>query len=56
VAFAPVADPQGFFGGGIWEVPDEVDVTAICNADTVIKSGLGFRHEVHPMPSLVTRK
>ncbi len=56
VAFGPVADPTGFFGVAIWEVPDDVDVTALCAADPVIKSGLGFRYEIHAMPSLVTRK
>ena len=55
VAFGPVADPQGAFGVGLWEVPDDVDVAAICAADPVIKSGSGFRYELHPMPSLVTR-
>ncbi len=56
VAFGPVADPQGAFGVGLWEVPDDVDVAAICAGDPVIKSSLGFRYELHPMPSLVTRK
>jgi hypothetical protein len=56
VAFGPVADPKGAFGVGLWVVPDDVDVAAICAADPVIKSDLGFRYELHPMPSLVTRK
>ncbi|HVU17347.1 MAG TPA: YciI family protein [Candidatus Didemnitutus sp.] len=55
VAFGPVADPQGAFGVGIWEVPDDVDVAALCASDPTIKSGLGFRYEIHPMPNLVTR-
>ena len=55
VAFGPVADPGGAFGVGLWQVPDEVDVTALCAADPVIKSGSGFRYEIHPMPALVTR-
>jgi uncharacterized protein YciI len=55
VAFGPVADPQGAFGVGLWEVPDEVDVAAICAADPVIRAGAGFRYELHPMPSLVSR-
>lgn len=56
VAFGPVADPAGTFGVGIWEVPDGTDVAAICAEDPTIKSGLGFRYEIHPMPALVTRK
>ncbi len=55
VAFGPVADPQGAFGVGLWEVPDEVDVRVLCAEDPAIKSGLGFRYEIHPMPSLVAR-
>jgi uncharacterized protein YciI len=55
VAFGPVADPKGAFGVGLWEVPDEVDVEAICAADPVIRAGLGFRYELHRMPGLVTR-
>ena len=55
VAFGPVADPAGAFGVGLWEVPDEVDVAALCAEDPTIKSGLGFRYEIHPMPVLVTR-
>lgn len=56
VAFGPVADPAGTYGVGIWEVPDDTDVAAISAEDPVIKSGLGFRYEVHPMPGLITRK
>ena len=56
VAFGPVPDPQGPFGVCLWEVPDDVDVAAICAADPVIKAGQGFRYELHPMPTLVTRQ
>lgn len=56
VAFGPVADPRGAFGVGLWEVPDDVDVAAICAGDPVIKSSVGFHYELHPMPNLVTRK
>lgn len=55
VAFGPVADPQGFFGVAIWEVPEGTDVAALLAEDPTIKSGLGFRYELHPMPNLVTR-
>lgn len=56
VAFGPVADPQGFFGVGIWDAPEGTDVAALLAADPAIKSGLGFRYELHPMPNLVTRR
>jgi uncharacterized protein YciI len=56
VAFGPVADPAAFFGIALWEVPDEVDVVAICAADPVIKANLGLRYEIHSMPNIVTRR
>lgn len=56
VVYGPVADPHGFFGIGIWELPDEADINAICADDPTIKSDLGFRYEIHPMPKAVVRK
>jgi uncharacterized protein YciI len=56
VVFGPVADPAGFYGIGVWELPDNADIHAICAADPVIKSGIGFRYEIHPMPRAVMRK
>jgi hypothetical protein len=56
VGFGPVGDPRGAFGVCLWEIPDEIDLAAICAGDPVIKASLGFRYETHPMPSLVTRK
>lgn len=56
VVFGPVADPKGFFGVGIWELPDDADIQAICDGDPTIKSGLGFAYEIFPMPRAVVRK
>jgi uncharacterized protein YciI len=56
VVYGPVADPQGGFGVGIWELPDQADINGICADDPTIKSGLGFRYEIHPMPRAVVRK
>jgi uncharacterized protein YciI len=55
IVYGPVADPAGAFGIAIWELPDEVDIHAICAGDPTIKSGLGFRYEIHPMPRAVAR-
>jgi len=55
VAFGPVADPQGFFGVAIWQVPDGTGVAALLAEDPVIKAGIGARYETHPMASLNTR-
>jgi uncharacterized protein len=56
VIFGPVADPKGYFGIGIFELPDNGDINLICANDPVIKSGLGFSYEIHPMPRAVVRK
>lgn len=56
VVFGPVADPKGFYGIGVWELPDDWDINAICAADPTIKSGLGFWYEINPMPRAVVRK
>ncbi len=55
VVFGPVADPAGAYGMAVWELPDDADINAICAGDPTIKSGLGFRYEVQPMPRIVTR-
>ncbi|MSU69416.1 MAG: hypothetical protein EXS39_01285 [Opitutaceae bacterium] len=55
VVFGSVTDPRGFFGIVVWELPDEADINAICAGDPAIKSGLGFRYEIHPMPRAVLR-
>lgn len=56
LAYGPVADPDGSFGVVIWELPDGVDIDALCAGDPTIKSGLGFRYERHPMPRAIVRK
>ena len=56
IVFGPVADPTGAYGIGVWELPDDQDINALCAADPTIKSGLGFRYEINPMPRAVVRK
>lgn len=56
IVFGPVADPQGGFGMAVWELPDDADVHALCAGDPTIRSGLGFRYEIHPMPRAIARK
>ena len=53
VAFGPVADPQGTFGIGILRLDAGTDAQSLANDDPVAAAGIGFRCEVHPMPSLV---
>lgn len=56
VAFGPVADPAGAFGLGILEVPADVDPRRLLADDPVVKAGVGFRFEIHPMPEAVVRR
>ena len=56
IVYGPVADPAGFFGVVVWELPDDADLKAICAEDPTVKSNSGFRYEVHPMPRAVVRK
>lgn len=56
VVFGPVAAPKETFGVGIWELPDDADIHDLCNDDPVIRSGLGFKYEIAPMPIAVVRK
>lgn len=53
IAFGPVADPKGVYGIGILQLDDGADPAPLCTSDPVIKAGIGFGLEVHPMPSLV---
>jgi len=55
IAAGPVADPKGPWGLGVLEVASEAEVAALTEADPVIRSGLGFRYEVLPMMSAITR-
>ena len=53
VAFGAVADPKGSFGIGILQLPDGDDAQALGANDPVIRAGIGFGMEVHPMPRIV---
>jgi hypothetical protein len=50
VAFGLVGDPAGAYGIGILEVVDEAEARELTANDPTIRSGLGFRYEIHPMP------
>jgi uncharacterized protein YciI len=53
VAFGPVADPKGTFGIGIIRLDEGADPQSVAANDPVVAAGVGFRCEIHPMPSLV---
>ena len=48
-------DPAGAYGIGIICAPDAAAARALWDEDPVIKAGLGFRAEVHPMPSVIVK-
>ena len=56
LVFGPVADPQGAWGMGIAEMPDESSARELADNDPVTKSALGFRFDVLLMPQIITRE
>jgi uncharacterized protein YciI len=55
LAFGPVSDPSGPYGIGIILVEDLVAAESLRDRDPAVISPYGFRTEIAPMPSLVTR-
>ena len=55
VVFGPVADPKGFFGILVLELPDDLDARALMMDDPVLRANIGFGFELYPMPSAVLR-
>jgi uncharacterized protein YciI len=55
IAVGPIFDPSGPFGLALIEVDDQARADDISRADPVILSGLGFRYQVFPVPSLILR-
>ena len=53
-AFGPVADPAGAYGIGIVVADDLSGAERLRDDDPAIRSPLGFRTEILPMPALVT--
>lgn len=52
-AAGPVMDPEGTWGVAIAEAQDEATARGLCDADPVIRAGLGFRWDILPMASLL---
>lgn len=55
VAFGPVADPNGAFGIGIFELADDTDPADLAQSDPAIRADVGFGFELYPMPRLIKR-
>jgi uncharacterized protein YciI len=57
LVMGPVADPEGAFGIAVIIAEDGEVVDPLCQNDPAIKSGLGFRYQLHVMPKhMVTSK
>jgi uncharacterized protein YciI len=56
LVFGPVADPQGVWGLGVLQLPDDVDPQTIIANDPVVKANAGFAYQVMPMLRAATRE
>jgi uncharacterized protein YciI len=55
IVFGPVLEPSGVWGLAIVDVADEKTAARLTDDDPVIRSGNGFRYDIHPMPQAVVR-
>ena len=55
IVLGPVMDPAGAYGIGVIRAADAAAARAMVDDDPVIKAQLGFRVDVHPMPSVLVK-
>ncbi|MBY3616373.1 YciI family protein [Rhizobium bangladeshense] len=55
IVVGPVFEGEGAFGMAVVEVEDQAAAQALADGDPIIASGLGFRFDVLPMPSIILR-
>jgi len=55
VIVGPVLDPAGVWGLAIVEVSDPAAASALTEFDPLIRSGRGFRYDIHPIPQAILR-
>jgi uncharacterized protein YciI len=51
----PVLDSSGAWGLAIVDVNDAAAAAALTDEDPVVRSGSGFRYEIHPIPQAILR-
>jgi uncharacterized protein YciI len=56
IVFGPVADPKGGWGMGVIRASGEEEMNAFRDADPAVRSQLGFRYEILPMPKVMVRE
>ena len=55
VIVGPVLDPAGAWGLAIVDVSDAAAASALTEKDPVIRSGRGFKYDIHPIPQAILR-
>lgn len=55
IVLGPVMDPAGVFGMGVIRAADEGQARMMVEEDPVIRAGIGYRIEIHPMASALVR-
>jgi uncharacterized protein YciI len=55
VVFGPVAEPEGAWGLGVLQLPDDADPQGVIAEDPVMKANAGFVYRVLPMLQAATR-
>jgi uncharacterized protein YciI len=51
----PVLDPAGAWGLAVVDVSDGAAASALTDRDPIVRSGSGFRYEIHPIPQAILR-
>ena len=55
IVLGPVMDPAGAYGIGVIRATDDAHAREMAEADPVVRAGVGFRIELHPMASALVR-
>ena len=55
IVLGPVMDPAGAYGIGVICADADAQARAMAENDPVVRAQLGFRVELHPMPSVIVR-
>jgi uncharacterized protein YciI len=56
VVVGPVMDPAGAWGLAVVEAGSPDEAQGLADADPVIRAGLGFAYEIHPMGQAILRQ
>ena len=55
IVLGPVMDPAGAYGIGVIKAEDLAQARVMVDEDPVVKAQLGFRVDLHPMPSVLVK-